>query len=263
MKKPTKKYNLIGPDGEAFLSQKKGVLGGYRRGNQKLYGRLDCPSALRWIAKGHYVNYRVFFASEEDALAAGFRPCKICKPDMERPGENNAKKGEGKKARKGSRKDASKVEGKDKRGAKGESAKIPLNPSTCVDRYWMYVVSSKIDRDKINTEFCGKWLLFFDESVIDEHWARIAAAVRSGKLGISAKVATGMGHLVDSGFDPRNRVVCVYTLDFRDRQDVRKVREGLRKLGYDQPIRYKTDQATRDGLYGDDSYMIDEVASGA
>jgi hypothetical protein len=257
LKKPIKKYKLIGPDGEVKLSSKKGVLGGYHRGSQKLYGRLDCPSALRWIAKGHYVNYRVFFASEEDALAAGFRPCKICKPDVERPGENDVKKVEVKKTKK----DASKVAGNGKLVAK-EKAKDSPKPSTCVDGYWMYVVSSKIDRNKINTEFCGKWLLFFDESVVDEHWARIAKAVKSGKLGISAKVVTAMGHFVNSGYDPKNRVVCVYTLDFRDREDVMKVRGGLRRLGYDQLLRYKTDQATREGLYDDDSYMIDEVASG-
>jgi hypothetical protein len=76
----SKKYKLIGPDGKLFFSEEKGVLGGYCRGSYKIYGRLNCPSALKWITKGHYVSYRVFFASEEDALAAGFRPCKVCKP---------------------------------------------------------------------------------------------------------------------------------------------------------------------------------------
>jgi methylphosphotriester-DNA--protein-cysteine methyltransferase len=75
-----KTYKLIGPDGKLFYSKKKGILGGYCRGKQKIYGRLNCPSALRWIAKGYYVSYRVFFASKEDALAAGFRACKVCKP---------------------------------------------------------------------------------------------------------------------------------------------------------------------------------------
>jgi methylphosphotriester-DNA--protein-cysteine methyltransferase len=53
-----------------------GTLGGHRR--TKVYGRLDCPSALRWIARGHYVRHRVFFADEETAIAAGFRPCASC-----------------------------------------------------------------------------------------------------------------------------------------------------------------------------------------
>jgi methylphosphotriester-DNA--protein-cysteine methyltransferase len=69
-------YRLIGPDGREYLSSQPGALGGHRR--SKIYGRLDCPSALRAIARGGYVAHRVFFASEEDARAAGYRACKIC-----------------------------------------------------------------------------------------------------------------------------------------------------------------------------------------
>ena len=69
-------YTLIGRDGKPYVSQTPGVLGGHRR--NKVYGRLDCPGALRWIAKGHYVGQRVFFADEETAIAAGYRPCARC-----------------------------------------------------------------------------------------------------------------------------------------------------------------------------------------
>lgn len=69
-------YKLIGPDGKEYSSQDKGTLGGHKK--LKIYGRLDCPSALRHIAKGNYVRHRVFFANEQTALAAGYRPCGIC-----------------------------------------------------------------------------------------------------------------------------------------------------------------------------------------
>lgn len=69
-------FRLIGPDGKSYISQTKGKFGGHKK--LKIYGRLDCPSALRWIAKGHYVNQRVFFATEEDAISAGYRPCAVC-----------------------------------------------------------------------------------------------------------------------------------------------------------------------------------------
>ena len=72
-------YTLIGPDGLPRQSRSPGTLGGHRR--NKGYGRLDCPAALRWIAKGHYVRHRVFFADEATALAAGYRPCATCLPD--------------------------------------------------------------------------------------------------------------------------------------------------------------------------------------
>ncbi len=62
-------YTLIGEDGKPYESQVPGTLGGHRR--NKVYGRLDCAGALRWIAKGHYVKQRVFFADEATAIAAG------------------------------------------------------------------------------------------------------------------------------------------------------------------------------------------------
>ena len=74
-----KLYRLIGPDGREVLSKTPGTLGGHRR--TKGYGRLDCPVALRWIAKGHYVKHRVFCADEETAIAAGYRPCAVCMPE--------------------------------------------------------------------------------------------------------------------------------------------------------------------------------------
>ena len=72
-------YTLIGPDGRPFPSHSPGTLGGHRR--NRGYGRLDCPAALRWIAEGHYVRHRVFFADEATALAAGYRPCATCLRD--------------------------------------------------------------------------------------------------------------------------------------------------------------------------------------
>ena len=71
-----KTYRLIGADGIAYESTTPGTLGGHRR--SKIYGQLDCPGALRWIAKGHYVRQRVFFADEQTAIAAGYRPCAVC-----------------------------------------------------------------------------------------------------------------------------------------------------------------------------------------
>jgi methylphosphotriester-DNA--protein-cysteine methyltransferase len=71
-------YILIGTNGKPYNSNIPGTLGGYRR--NKLYGRLDCPAALRAIAKGGYVKQRVFFADEQSAISAGYRPCAVCMP---------------------------------------------------------------------------------------------------------------------------------------------------------------------------------------
>jgi hypothetical protein len=75
-------YTLIGADGMPYESDTPGALGGHRR--NKIYGTLDCAGAARWIAKGHYVKQRVFFADEATAIAAGYRPCAGCMPDKYR-----------------------------------------------------------------------------------------------------------------------------------------------------------------------------------
>ncbi|MEU0335982.1 Ada metal-binding domain-containing protein [Streptomyces sp. NPDC006193] len=69
-------YTLLGADGRPYRSPLKGKWGGHR--GSKIYGRLDCPAALRAIARGGYVKHRVFFSDEATAVAAGFRPCGAC-----------------------------------------------------------------------------------------------------------------------------------------------------------------------------------------
>ncbi|MDD2494552.1 MAG: Ada metal-binding domain-containing protein [Tissierellia bacterium] len=61
---------------EKYISRIPGTFGGHRK--LKIYGKMDCPSALKWIEKGCYINERVFFADEETAIVAGYRPCSIC-----------------------------------------------------------------------------------------------------------------------------------------------------------------------------------------
>jgi hypothetical protein len=77
-----KTYRLIGVDGRPYDSRTPGTLGGHRR--NKLYGRLDCPVARRWIALGTPIRHRVFFPDEATAIAAGYRPCAACMPERYR-----------------------------------------------------------------------------------------------------------------------------------------------------------------------------------
>lgn len=70
-------YVLLTPAGPR-TSRTPGALGGHRR--LKVFGRLDCHSAVRAIGRGQYVRHRVFFASEVDARACGYRPCARCLP---------------------------------------------------------------------------------------------------------------------------------------------------------------------------------------
>jgi len=74
----SKKYTLQKLTG-AICCNEPGQLAGHKK--LKIYGKLDCKSALRHISKGQYIKNRVFFESEKDAILCGYRPCSVCMPD--------------------------------------------------------------------------------------------------------------------------------------------------------------------------------------
>lgn len=78
--KTRRRWILLGRDRKPFQSTVPGKFGGHRR--TKIYGRLDCRSALRALARGGYVDHRVFFRDAATARAAGFRPCAVCMPEQ-------------------------------------------------------------------------------------------------------------------------------------------------------------------------------------
>lgn len=67
-----KKYRVL-KDGKVVESAIPGRFAGYRPG--KIFGRLGCKDGMRMKKEN-----RVFFLSWDDAVAAGYRPCKNCKP---------------------------------------------------------------------------------------------------------------------------------------------------------------------------------------
>lgn len=75
-----KTFKLIGADGKPYESFVKGEWGGHRK--TKVFGSMHCPTARRAIAKGGYVENRVFFANQATAEAAGYRPCANCLPEL-------------------------------------------------------------------------------------------------------------------------------------------------------------------------------------
>lgn len=80
-------YHLTDIDGKTYDSDIPGTIGGYKP--KKIYGRLDCPTAAKYISKGQYVKNRVFFIDEKTAIAAGYRPCARCMPDAYRKWKND------------------------------------------------------------------------------------------------------------------------------------------------------------------------------
>lgn len=69
-------YKLIDKNGNEYTSKVPGTYGGNKK--LKIYGKLDCYSAMKWLEKGYYIDNRVFFEDEDTAIEAGYRPCGIC-----------------------------------------------------------------------------------------------------------------------------------------------------------------------------------------
>lgn len=78
-------------------------------------------------------------------------------------------------------------------------------------------------------------MLFCYPSEVNDVWEVIAKAIMKDELGTAAKVAP------DNGEERRMRLICVYTKDFKDMEDVKRVAAKLKNLGVVGPkgIYYK------------------------
>lgn len=120
------------------------------------------------------------------------------------------------------------------------------SPSSVLDEYWLFAQRGTSGYPS-PTDRSGKWLVFVRSNEVDEVWAKIVLALNSGKLGEQAKVSTARPN--PNSANPDKRVICVYTYDADDTDDVMRVRATLRELGFEAPIAYKPDTATSAGHY--------------
>lgn len=118
---------------------------------------------------------------------------------------------------------------------------IDSNPSELTDVYWIYAKRKKGEYTE-SAEKSGKWLIFVPLEELDSIWGKIKIATEDGLLGDSAKVATAKPN--PNARDPNTKVICVYTYDWTDEEDVMRVREELKKLGITWKIPYKSDDDT-------------------
>lgn len=99
----------------------------------------------------------------------------------------------------------------------------------------------------------GKWMLFPTAKSVDSIWETIATAVANGDMGDGAKVATDDG----SG---KARLICVYTHDFGDKEDVKRVLGTLVNEGLvderEKPIYYKCDAFTHLDIMSGNEYGL-------
>ncbi|KAJ2896295.1 hypothetical protein MKZ38_005697 [Zalerion maritima] len=96
----------------------------------------------------------------------------------------------------------------------------------------------------------GKWMLFPRESDVDQVWHTVATLTVKGELGIAAKVEPKPGPNCPGHVAKKERLVCVYTYDFRDWHDLKRVLNKLRQAGLagDKQVYYKADAYTYLGI---------------
>jgi hypothetical protein len=101
-------------------------------------------------------------------------------------------------------------------------------------------------------------MLFPSSPDVNAAWSLIAHATVAGELGFAAKVAT------DDGSE-RARLICIYTQDYGDREDVKRVLERIVALGLcgggggggeGKAIWYKADVYTYLDLMGGNEYGL-------
>lgn len=131
----TGRFTLIWADGLFYASSTPGTIGGHRLG--RIYGQLNCRAAARALARGDYARHRVFFfADEETARAAGYRPCAVCLRDRyrawsgrsedrgsssENRGSSGVREGQGAKERQGAKEHRGEKEAQRAKGSPGRS----------------------------------------------------------------------------------------------------------------------------------------------
>jgi hypothetical protein len=119
-------------------------------------------------------------------------------------------------------------------------------PTEVTDVYW---ISARRKKGKYPepTERSGKWLIFVDPEDVNEVWLNVKETIEEGRLGSSAKVSTAKPNRLAG--ESKQKVICVYTYDWMDEKDVRRIREELRKIGIVSKIPYKADEDTLSGKY--------------
>ena len=143
----------------------------------------------------------------------------------------------------------------------------PLVPSTTAPcaaperTRWVHAFRPD-DVTDIDPMHVGKWLIYLSCRNVDYCWSRVRDATEAGTLGIAAKISTDWGKAHDlagmlteglGGW--RDHVICVYTADWEDREDL--VRVGRRLADVDavrtQTLLYKPDAFTYEGIWAGSS----------
>ena len=120
-------------------------------------------------------------------------------------------------------------------------------PTKVTDVYWVfaYVLEPQSHPKKFKQNKSGKWLVFSDIKEHDSTWQKIKQATQDGLLGFRSKATTAKPNL--NANSEGAKVICVYTYNWLDVDDVYRVEKTLREIGVEQTLFYKIDNETLNG----------------
>lgn len=125
----------------------------------------------------------------------------------------------------------------------------PDFPMRITDEYWINTTVRKTQHypRKFKQDKSGKWLVFTENINHNNTWQIIKKATINGLLGVGAKAATAK--INPNANSENEKVICVYTYNWLDINDVYRVESALRKIGIIQTLFYKTDSDSLCGKY--------------
>lgn len=124
-------------------------------------------------------------------------------------------------------------------------------------RNWLYCAQPGLKEFSSNKN-TGKWCIFKSVEEIDDAWEKVKVLAQESKI-LVAKTSTS----ISSGTERfPNYVICIYSLDCTNMDEVMRIRECLRGVGFTEPLKYKRDIDTITGVYGDGEFLIDESKNG-
>jgi hypothetical protein len=115
-------------------------------------------------------------------------------------------------------------------------------PSQETNRFWIYA-NNPYDKSIIDPNLTGKLMLFIKKDQLDAQWNIIKKATEDGRLGYNSKCSTAA--LNPNAIDDIHGLICVYTADYQNMDEIYSIEKKLRKLiQYQGTMYYKTDMQT-------------------
>lgn len=113
-------------------------------------------------------------------------------------------------------------------------------PSKTCKISWIYSIRKNVDEYPHDTIYSGKYLIFCDKNNVDNIWIIIKQATENGLFGDASKVSTKLQRKLKKKL---NYVICIYTYNKNDADDLKRIKNNMIKLGFTN-FPYKTNQQT-------------------